>query len=170
MRMPTMESRRREVRLREIGDRAARGLSDVHVPDLSKLERPTLEMPDIDLSRIDLTRSDVTKTVVSAATAAGLVRRRRRRWAYLLSVAIILGLTRWALSNSTAIRERLDRVARRARERLDEMRVNRKDLDPVAFPAAPTAPIEPGPYSVDVARNGVGETATDYPAGLGARD
>ena len=101
MRTPTRESRLHELRLPGIGrDGIARGLSEIHAPDVSKIERPNIEMPDIDLSRIDLPRIDVAKTVVGAATAAGLVRRRRPRLPFLLGAAIIVGLTGWAAAAS----------------------------------------------------------------------
>ena len=129
-------------------------------------------MPDIDLSAIDVRRIDVGKAVAGAAAAVGLVRPRRPRWPFLVAAAIIAGLTGWALMNSTAFRERLDRVARGARVRLDEMREAHEDLDPVAFTAAETMPIddaylENGSADVSGALDAAGATANDYPEGLG---
>ncbi len=131
-------------------------------------------MPDIDLSAIDIRRIDVSKAVAGAAAALGLVRPRRPRWPFVLAAAIIAGLTGWALMNSTTFRERLDRATRVARVRLDEMREAHEHLDPVAFTAAETAPIEPGPYvengSSDVAGalDAADAVPNDYPEGLGA--
>jgi hypothetical protein len=170
----TRESRRPELRLPEISrEGIARGLSEIHVPDLSKMERPTIEMPDIDVSMSDFTRN-VGKAVTSAAVAVGLVRPPRPRWPFLLGGAIIVGLAGWALMHSTAFREWLDRVTGIARVRIDEMREERDDMDAVAFTAAETMPIEPGPYaengSADVAGalDAAGVSANDYPEGLGA--
>lgn len=163
MHTPTRESRLPELRLPEISrEGIARGLSEIHAPDLSKIERPNIEMPDIDLSRIDFPRIDIAKAVVGAASAVGLVRPRRSRWPFVLGAGIIVGLTGWALMNLTAIRERLDRAALRARGLIDEMRAEREGMDPVAFTAAATAPIDPGPY-VEAE-----SAANDYPEGLGA--
>jgi hypothetical protein len=164
----TKESRLPELRLPEISrDSIVRGLSEMRAPDFSKMERPNIEMPDIDLSKIDFPRIDVGKAVNDAAIAVGLVRPSRRRWPFLLGAAIIAGLTAWALMHSTAVRERLDRAARTARERIDEMRED-EELETVAFTAAETAPIENGVYA-DVARalDDAGITANEYPEGLG---
>ena len=167
MSMSTKESRLPELRLPEISrDAIVRGLSELHAPDFSKMERPTVEMPDI--SKIDFPRIDVGKAVTSAAVAVGLVRPSRRRWPFLLGAAIIAGLTAWALMHSTAVRERLDRAARSARERMDEMREDRDAMEVMAFTAAETAPTETGVYA-DVARalDDAGVSANDYPEGLG---
>ena len=167
MSMSTKESRLPELRLPEISrDSIVRGLSEMRAPDLSKMERPNIEMPD--LSKIDFPRIDVGKAVTGAAVAVGLVRPSRRRWPYVLGVAIIVGLTAWALSRSTAVRERLDSAARTARERMDEMREDREFEEAVAFTAAETAPIDDGAFGdVASALDDAGVTANDYPEGLG---
>ena len=169
MSMSTKESRLPELRLPEISrDSIVRGLSEMRAPDLSKMERPNVEMPDIDLSKIDFPRIDVGKAVTGAAVAIGLVRPRPRRWPYVLGVALIVGLTAWALTRSTAVRERLDRAARTARERMDEMREEREFEDAVAFTAAETAPLDDGAFAdVAGALDDAGVTAKDYPEGLG---
>ncbi len=168
MPMSTKESRLPVLRLPEISREAiVRGLSELRAPDFSKMERPTVEMPDI--SKIDFPRIDVGKAVNDAAVSVGLVRPSRRRWPFVLGAAIIAGLTAWALMHSTAVRERLDRAARTARERIDEMRED-EELDTVAFTAAATAPIENGVYAdVAGALDDAGVTANDYPEGLGVR-
>lgn len=168
----TRESRLPELRLPEISrEGIARGLSEIHAPDLSKLERPNIEMPDIDLSMSDFTRN-VGKAVTGAAVAVGLVRPPRPRWPFLVAGAIIAGLTAWALMHSTAFRERLDRVAQNARLRMDEMRETHDAVDAVAFTAAETMPIDDaylGNGSADIsgALDAAGATANDYPEGLG---
>jgi hypothetical protein len=171
MSMPTKESRMPDLRLPEISrESIVRGLSELRAPDFSKMERPNIEMPDIDLSKIDFPRIDVGKAVNDAAISVGLVQPRRRRWPYLLAAAIIAGLTAWALMQSTAVRDRLDRAARTARERIDEMREDEggDELETVAFTAAETAPIENGVYAdVADALEDAGVEANDYPEGLG---
>ncbi len=168
MSMATKQSRLPELRLPEISrDSIFRGLSEMRAPDLSKMERPNIEMPDIDLSKIDFPRIDVGKAVNDAAIAVGIASPSRRRWPYLLGVAVIAGLTGWALMHSTAIRDRLDRAARTARERIDEMRED-EEFETVAFSAAATAPIKNGAYAdVAGALDDAGVTANDYPEGLG---
>lgn len=164
----TKQSRLPELRLPEISrDSIVRGLSEMRGPDLSKMERPNIEMPDIDLSKVDFPRIDVGKAVNDAAIAVGIVRPSRRRWPFLLGVAVIAGLTGWALMHSTAIRDRLDRAARTARERIDEMRED-EEFDTVAFTAAATAPIESDAFGdVAGALDDAGVNANDYPEGLG---
>jgi hypothetical protein len=174
----TRESRLPELHLPEITrEGIARGLSEIHAPDLSKIERPNIEMPDIDLSAIDL-RRDVGKAVTNAAVALGIVRPQRPRWPFVVAAAIIAGLTGWALMRSTTFRDRLDRAMGSARVRLDEMREAHEDreeaLEPVAFTAAETAPIKPGKRgkngSPDVAEafDAADAVPNDYPKGLGA--
>ncbi len=172
MALTTRESRLPELRLPEISrEGISRGLSEMRAPDLSKLERPNLQMPDLDLPKIDLPRIDVGKAVNDAAVAVGLVRPQRRRWPFLLGGAIVLGLTAWALLQSTAFREWLDGVVGMARERIDAG----GDIDDtVAFTAAETAPVDSGPYAangeLDVAGalDAAGGNGNDYPEGLGA--
>ena len=170
----TRDPRLTELRLPKLSaEGIARGLSEMHVPDLSKLERPKIEMPDIDRSLHDVRRS-IGKAVMSAAVAVGLVRPPRPRWPFVLAAAIIAGLTAWALMHSTAVRDRLARAARMGRIRVDEMREAHEEFEPVAFTAAATARIEPGPY----AENGSSDVAgafdaaeavpNDYPENLGA--
>ncbi len=174
MPMSTRQPHLPEIRLPEITrEGIARGLSDIHVPDLSKIERPTMEMPDIDLSGIDFRRLDVGKAVAGAAAAVGLVRPRRPRWPFVVAAAIIAGLTAWALMHSTAVRERLDRAVRTARVRVDEIGETDGETNPVALTQAETAPIELGAD----AENGTADVAgafdaadavpNDSPEGLG---
>ncbi len=165
----TKESRLPELRLPEISrDSIIRGLSEMRAPDLSKMERPKVEMPDMDLSKIDFPRIDVGKAVTDAAVAVGLVRPSRPRWPFVLGAAVIAGLTAWALMQSTTVRDRLDRVARTARERIDEMREDREVTDAVAFTAAETAPIDDMAFDdVAGALDDAGVNANDYPEGLG---
>lgn len=160
----TKETRLPELHLPEITrEGIARGLSEIHVPDLSKIERPNIEMPDIDLSAIDLRRRNVGKAVTSAAQSLGLVRQRRSRWPFVVAAAIVAGLTAWALMHSTTFRDRLDRAARMARVRIDEMQQAHEDLDDVAG----TAPhLVNGSADIAGALDAADATANDYPKGL----
>ncbi len=109
MTMSTKESPVKTLRLPEISrDAIARGLSEIQVPDLSKIERPSIEMPEIDLSKVERPRVDVGKAVADAAVAVGIARRGRPRWPFLVGAAVIAGLSAWALMHSTSVRERLD--------------------------------------------------------------
>jgi hypothetical protein len=193
MRAPTKESlsefRRPEIRR----DGIAQRLAGLRAPDLSKIERPNIDMQDIDLSKIDLSKidlskvdlpkidfphidvskSDVSKAIVGAAASAGLVRRRPRRWPYLLGGAVIVGLIGRAVMNSAATRERLAQGAQWARERIAEMREDREPIDDVAFTAAPTRPIDDGGFaggSADDPWASKSSADGDYPEGLGAPD
>lgn len=155
MTMSTKESPVKALRLPEISrDAIARGLSEIQVPDLSKIERPSIEMPAIDLSKVERPRVDVGKAVADAAVAVGLARRGRPRWPFLLGAAVIAGMTAWALMHSTSVRERLDGASRTARQRIDEMRKAGASLD--------------RPYDVASALEEAGVTANEYLDGLDA--
>jgi hypothetical protein len=155
MTMSTKESPVKALRLPEISRNAiARGLSEIQVPDLSKIERPNIEMPDLDLSKVELPRVDVGKAVAGAAVAMGLARPNRRRWPFLVGAAVIAGLTAWALMRSDSIRERVDRASRMARQRIDEMREA----------ASPSN----GPYDVAAALDEAGVTPNEYQEGFAA--
>ena len=173
MRAPTRESRLPEPRLPEMSRAGiADRLAALRPPDLSKIERPNVILQDIDLPKIDFPHIDVSKAIVGAATSAGLVRRPRRRWPYLLGGAVIVGLIGRAVMNSSAIRERLAQGARWTRERIADMREDREPLEAVAFTAAPTAPIDDGGFAEGASTHDAWSKPAndDYPEGLGAPD
>jgi hypothetical protein len=173
MRAPTRESRLPEPRLPEMSRAGiADRLAALRPPDLSKIERPNVNLQDIDLPKIDFPHIDVSKAIVDAATSAGLVRRPRRRWPYLLGGAVIVGLIGRAVMNSSAIRERLAQGARWTRERIADMREDREPLEAVAFTAAPTAPIDDGGFAEGASTHDAWAKPAndDYPEGLGAPD
>ena len=164
----TTRAPRRVLRLPKLSaEGIARGLSEMHVPDLSKIERPKIEMPDLDRSLRDAKRS-VGRAVTDAAVAVGLVRPPRPRWPFVLAAAIIAGLTAWALMHSTAVRDRLARAARTGRVRDDEMRETHEDLEPIAFTTVETARIELGSSDVAGAFDAADAVPNDYPESLGA--
>jgi hypothetical protein len=129
-----------------------RGLSDVHIPDLTAIERPDLTLPDIDLGKT------VGKAVTGVAVAVGLVRPARPRWPYVLAGAAMLAIGSWLFAtNRETVRERIAQAVDAARERMASGAEGASD-QAVAFTAAETAPIEPS------LTNGTG---SDYPDGLG---
>ena len=192
----TKESRRSEFRLPEMSrDGIVQRLTALRAPDFSKMERPNIdfskiERPNIDLSKmerpnidlkdidlpkidfphIDVSRADVSKAIVGAAASAGLVRRRRRRWPYLLGGAVVVGLIGRAIMNSAAARERITQGTQWARDRVAEMRDDHEPIDAVAFTSAPTKPIDDGGF-LGGADDAWSQPANDdYPKGLGTPD
>ena len=124
-------------------------------PDLTKIERPKMDMPDIDFSKIDLSKielpkMDVGKAVAGAATAVGLMERRRARWPYLLGAGVAIAAAGWAYMNAGMIRERLETLASWATEKVNSLYGATPNDESVAFPAADPAGAE------------------DYPNGFGA--
>jgi hypothetical protein len=162
--LPTQDIRLPEFHLPEIKrEDIVRSLSGIHMPevDLSKVERP----------KIDLSSIDLGKAVAGAAAAAHIGRQQRRsRWPFALGAVIVVGLAGWAIMSSQTLRSRLSSGASAVRERLSAMAPSddRLDIDrddTIAFDAAETAPIEPGPYAD--ASTGDGMAGTSYPDGLG---
>ena len=148
----------KEVRLSELHlpeikrDEIRRSLSEIRLPEaVSKFE-----WPEIDLSSVD-----VGKAMAGAAAAAHLGRRaQRRRWPLAVGGLIVAGVATWAIMSNEALRARLASAAGAIRERISAVRSNWYDGheinrdDPIAFPAAETAPIG----------------ATGYPDGLGSNN
>jgi hypothetical protein len=123
-----------------------------------------IKLPKVDLPEIEIPKVDVGKAVLGVATAAGLVKRRRSRWPYLLGAGVVVAVAAWAVTNA-AIRERLTQAVTAIGERVQAMRGGGQDQEPMAFPAAQTAPInEPANLSVPPASN------PDYPEGFGAEN
>ena len=121
---------------------------DLHLPEF---ERPSIDLkdmklPKIDLSDIDMPKVDVGKAVLSAAG--------------------------WALMNAGAIRTRLSRAATWANEQVGAMRSGGEFEEPVAFTAAPTAPMaHPADTSLSPsATTDYPSPGSDYPDGLGATE
>ena len=95
----------------------------------------------------------------------------RPRWPLAVGGLIVAGLAGWAILSNEALRARLASGAGAIRERISAVRSNRYDRldidrdDPIAFPAAETAPIEAAPYTDSATID-----ATGYPAGLGSNN
>ena len=125
-----------------------------------------IKLPELNLPEIEIPKIDVGKAVLGAATAVGLVERRRSRWPFLLGAGVVIAVAAWAFMN-TAIRERLAGAVSTATERVRAMRAGGEDEDqePRAFPAAQTAPIDlPSNLSVPPS------PTPDYPEGFGAEN
>jgi uncharacterized protein YjbJ (UPF0337 family) len=125
----------------------------------------TFEWPTIDLASID-----VGKAMAEAAAAAHVGRRSHRpRWPLAVGGLVVTVLTGLVILRSDALRARLARGASLIRERISGLRGNRADRleidlgDPIAFPAAQTAPSEPSPF-----RDNPTIDPIQYPAGLGS--
>ena len=125
----------------------------------------TFEWPTIDLASID-----VGKAMAEAAAAAHVGRRSHRpRWPLVVGGLVVTGLTGLVLLRNDALRARLARGASMIRERISAVRVNTaEDLeidrgDPIAFPAAQTAPSQSSPF-----RDNPTIDPAEYPAGLGS--
>jgi hypothetical protein len=181
--VPVLEARLSELHRPEI-KRAdiMRSLSDIHMPDfdLPRFERPSIDMPDaiskFEWPRIDLPSVDVAKAMAGAAAAAHIGRRRpRARWPLavgaLVVAVVVAGLVGWAIQSNEALRARLARGTAAIRERLAAVGPNRYDqapfdhLQPIAFDAGETAPIEASPFIDDTTIEAAG-----YAADLGSDD
>jgi hypothetical protein len=182
-RLPDM---RREDIARALGD--ARPEVELDLPkfempkfDLAKLEIPRIEAPDsdvidkaraelakIDLPNVDLSKIDLPKAVATAAQAAGIVKASRRpsRGRMVLGALVVLGIVGFALATSPVFRPRIEALARRARQRLDERRG--KTAGPVAFDAAETAPVQDSPYSASAPYGSPFDGPSELPEGLGS--
>ena len=139
-------------------------LQDLHLPEMP--DRASFEMPDFEIpnvSKIDVSKIDVPKALTtaatSAATAVGLMKPARPRWPYALGAGLLLAAGAVIAMNWPAVRARLESAASMAAERVAEMRAGGQTGDPVAFPAADTAPQQPSETT--------GAVGADYPDGLG---
>lgn len=131
--------------------------------DIAKLHLPKFEMPDVDLARLD-----VPKAVTSAAQSAGLMKKRRSRAPFVIGGLVTLGLLVWAALRSPTVRERVRTVAHDARDKIDAMRAQ-ADLEPRAFDAADTMPVEGSTYAeAPIGAESPFDGPSDLPSGLGS--
>jgi len=144
-----------------VGGRSGFHFPDVDIPSaISKVEWP----------KVDLSSVDVGSAVRGAAAAAHIGRRRDRpRWPLAIGGLIVAALASWVILRNDGLRARLAGGASAIRERIAAMKRSGYEQDgiddPIAFDAAPTAPIEVSAFTVS------GTTqATGYPAGLGSND
>jgi hypothetical protein len=121
------------------------------LPVLKKVERPTVDLSDIELPKIDMPKVDVGDAVATAATAVGLMKKRRSRLPFVLGLGIAVALAGWAWMNYEMLRQRATDMAGKVGDRLGMIRSGTDD--DVAFPSAQVAP-----------------STTEYPEGFGATD
>jgi hypothetical protein len=123
------------------------------MPDFSKIQRPTLDdMPKLDdLPKVDISKADVGRAVADAATAVGLMQKRRARWPFVLGAGVALAAAGWAWMNMDMLRERLSGAATWVGDRIGAIRDTTEIDESVAFTAAEPAPAD-----------------NDYPNGFGA--
>ncbi len=114
------------------------------MPDFSKIERPTGDdMPKLDeLPTVDLTKVDIGKAVTDAATAVGLMQKRRSRWPFVLGAGVALAAAGWALMNMDMLRERLSGATTWVGDRIAAIRDTNEIDESVAFTAAEPAPAD----------------------------
>ena len=126
---------------------------------------------DIDLSRIDVPKA-VSDAATSVGQTVGLVKRPRSRLPFIAGALVTIGLVGWAVRSSPSLKSRIQGVVQSARERMDAMRasddgMSSDDMEPRAFDAAVTIPVEPSAYADDLASNSPFDGPTDLPKGLG---
>ena len=154
---------------------------ELHLPEINRndiMRSLSERMPDVDLPKVDLPKverpkfdmQDIGKAVAGAAAAAGMGRRSRPRWPFVVGGVILAGLATAAIMSNESIRAKIAAGFDALRERVSAMRsTSYDDLDidqeSIAFDAAPTAPItETSPYS----EGSTADATADYPSGLGS--
>lgn len=126
---------------------------------------------DIDLSKIDVPKA-VSEAATSVGQTVGLVKRPRSRLPFIAGALVTIGLVGWAVRSSPPLKARIQGVMQSARERMDAMRasddgMSSDDMEPRAFDAAVTIPVERSAYADDLASNSPFDGPTDLPKGLG---
>ena len=140
-----------ELRLREVR------LPELHLPEMSRddITRAIGDATrDVELPSVDLSKIDVPKAVASASQAVGLSRSTRvPRLPFIIGGLVTLGLIGFALLNSPAVKPRLQELARKAKEQIEERRAGRMAVDASTDEASTTvdpsgfdAPIAPGAW------------------------
>ena len=161
-----------ELRMPEMTrDDIAKALGDAR-KELGDVRKELGEMRhDIDLSRIDVPKA-VSDAATSVGQTVGLVKRPRSRLPFIAGALVTIGLVGWAVRSSPSLKSRIQDVVQSARERIDAMRasddgMSSDDMEPRAFDAAVTIPVEPSAYADDLASNSPFDGPTDLPKGLG---
>lgn len=136
--------------------------------DLSRLDPRRIEMPDLADIQRELSKVDVPKAV-AGVTMLGRAAP-RSRLPFVIGGLLTLGLVAFAVATSPILRPRLEAAARRARERMDEMRAERMSHDEAhAFDAAVAVPIEPAAFSAEAPVDGTPfDGSAPLPDGFGA--
>ena len=161
-----------ELRMPEMTrDDIAKALGDAR-KELGDVRKELGEMRhDIDLSKIDVPKA-VSDAATSVGQTVGLVKRPRSRLPFIAGALVTIGLVGWAVRSSPSLKSRIQDVVQSARERMDAMRasddgMSSDDMEPRAFDAAVTIPVEPSAYADDLASNSPFDGPTDLPKGLG---
>ncbi len=123
----------------------------------------TAALPDLDLPKFDPPKVDVPDAIASAMDAAGIRRSSPRRWPLALAGVVAAGVAGWAILSNESLRARISEAIGTIRQRVDSMRSPASEFEPIAFPAAETKPIEPGPMAEYETPD-----SADYPDGLGS--
>lgn len=162
-----------ELRLPEMSrDDIVQAMSDKRKDlDLGRFDPRRLELPDIDLSDVD-----VPKAVKGAAQAAGIVRTNRMpRLPFVIGGLVTLALVGFAVLSSPKIKPRLEAMAARAKERIEERRARwdmeheAESMEPRAFDAAVAVPVDSSAYAGTVdGQTSPFDGPSDLPAGFGA--
>ena len=126
---------------------------------------------DIDLSKIDVPKA-VSDAATSVGQTVGLVKRPRSRLPFIAGALVTIGLVGWAVRSSPSLKSRIQDVVQFGRERMDAMRasddgMSSDGMEPRAFDAAVTIPVERSAYADDLASNSPFDGPTDLPKGLG---
>jgi hypothetical protein len=119
----------RDMSPEDVKDELKHALSDMRMKDmkLSDIDLSRLELPKVDLpkkiEKIDVSKFDLPAAVIAAAEATGLRRKRRSRTRFVVAGVVITALGAFAVMNVAWLRDRLDDVTRRIRQRADAGRV-----------------------------------------------
>lgn len=166
---PTVkEARPAVLRLPEMGrQQIMRALSEIHLPDITKIDVTRIELPKAaqeqiaksraDIARIDIPKAvseiDLPKAVSGPLIAAGIVKPKPRRWPYLLIGVVVAGIAATFLAKQASNRMRLSEIERASRERVDAIADGVEDasFDPLASNGMPhddiAVAIEPGAFA-----------------------
>ena len=140
-------------------DDARDQISEIEMPDLSKVE-----LPKFDLSKIDLPKAVATASLIGRSAP-------RARWPFVLGGIVgITALTAVVLSQPP-VRARLQELARTVKARIDERRAEMEAQreEAHAFDAAVAVPVKPSAYADDAPRNGSPfDGSSELPEGFGA--
>jgi hypothetical protein len=156
------------LRLPEMGrQQIMRALSEIHLPDLTKIDVTRIELPKAaqdqiaksraDIAKIDIPKAvsemDLPKAVSGPLIAAGLVKPKRRRWPYLLVGVVVAGIVATFLAKKASSRMKMGGIEKAARERADAIADGVEDatFDPLASNGMPhddiAVAIQPGAFA-----------------------
>ena len=142
----------------------------IRVPDMPKVEMPEVDLPD--LTKLDLPKIDIGKAAVDAATAVGLVSRRRSRWPFVLAAGVAAVAVGWAYMNAAMLRDRLSQARSWVGDRTAAMNPSPRSMTTsirLRSPRPIRSPSKRRSRSTPTATtNGSKTKSKDYPDGFGA--